>query len=66
MEGVLTIEFREDSVTLESGEMIVIPKGVEHKPSAAQECKIMIIEPKGVINTGETNDVLTAQNDVWI
>ncbi len=66
IEGVLIIEFRDGSVTLESGEMFVIPKGIEHKPSAEQECKILIIEPKGVINTGDVNSGLTAQNDVWI
>jgi len=66
MEGTLNIEFRDGMVTLESGEMFVIPKGVEHKPMADAECKIMIIEPKGVINTGEADGQLTAENDVWI
>jgi len=66
IEGCLTIEFRESLVTLESGEMFVIPKGVEHKPTAKSECKIMIIEPKGVINTGDASTELTAQNDVWV
>ena len=66
IEGELIIEFRDSSVTLTAGEMFVIPKGVEHKPSAEQECQIMIIEPKGVVNTGDTSGELTAQNDVWI
>lgn len=66
IEGLLHIEFRDGAVTLASGEMFVIPKGVEHKPWANSECKIMIIEPKGVINTGEAETELTAQNDVWI
>jgi len=66
MEGTLNIEFRDGMVTLESGEMFVIPKGVEHKPMADSECKIMIIEPKGVVNTGEVDGQLTAENDVWI
>tara|TARA_R110000744_G_scaffold78514_7_gene154660 strand:- start:2156 stop:2521 length:366 start_codon:yes stop_codon:yes gene_type:complete len=66
IEGVLNIEFRDGLVTLEPGEMFVIPKGVEHKPVANAECKIMIVEPKGVVNTGDANSSLTAQNDLWI
>ena len=66
IEGSLNIEFRDGMVSLESGEMFVIPKGVEHKPSASSECKIMLIEPKGVINTGDTDSELTANNDVWV
>jgi len=66
IEGTLNIEFRDRTETLASGEMLVIPKGVEHKPFAHTECKIMIIEPEGVVNTGDTGSELTAQNDVWI
>ncbi|WOH39580.1 cupin domain-containing protein [Thalassotalea fonticola] len=66
IEGCLNIEFRDGKVALETGEMFVIPKGVEHKPTANSECKIMIVEPKGVVNTGEADSSLTAQNDVWI
>jgi mannose-6-phosphate isomerase-like protein (cupin superfamily) len=46
--------------------MYVIPKGVEHKPYAEKECHIMLVEPKGVVNTGETNSKLTAENNTWI
>ncbi|RXJ71867.1 cupin [Veronia nyctiphanis] len=66
IEGVLDIEFRDGKVTLESGEMFVIPKGIEHKPVAASECKVMIVEPRGVVNTGDAESSLKAQNDVWI
>lgn len=66
VEGVLNIEFRDGVATLNAGEMFVIPKGVEHKPVANSECKIMIIEPKGVINTGNSDSELTAENDVWV
>jgi mannose-6-phosphate isomerase-like protein (cupin superfamily) len=66
IEGSLNIEFRDGSVTLNTGEMFMIPKGTEHKPVAQTECKIMIVEPKGVVNTGETNSTLTADNDVWV
>ena len=63
--GVLDIEFRDGKVTLESGEMFVIPKGVEHRPVAKKECKMMLIEPKGVVNTGDAGGQLTAENDAW-
>lgn len=66
IEGTLNIEFREGIVTLNSGEMFVIPKGVAHKPTANSECKIMIVEPKGVVNTGDASSKLTAENDVWV
>ena len=66
IEGCLNIEFRDGVVTLNSGEMFVIPKGVEHKPTAISECKIMIMEPKGVVNTGDSGTEFTAENDVWV
>ena len=66
MSGSLDIEFRDGKVTLNSGEMYVVPKGVEHRPVAVDECQIMIVEPKGVVNTGDAEGELTADNDVWI
>lgn len=62
----MEIEFRDGKVTLSKGEMYVVPKGVEHKPYAEKECHIMLVEPRGVVNTGETSSDLTAENDVWI
>jgi len=64
--GTLNIEFRDRTINLQTGEMFVVPKGVEHKPTATSECKVMIIEPKGVVNTGDVGSELTAQNDVWV
>ena len=66
LDGKLDIEFRDGKVTLSSGEMFVIPKGKEHKPSAENECQIMLVEPCGVINTGNTGGGLTVKNDIWI
>ena len=66
IEGEMKIEFEDKTVELKEGEMYVVPKGVEHKPYAEKECKIMIIEPRGVVNTGNTEGDLTASNDVWI
>lgn len=66
MEGSMTIELRDQTVHLSEGEMFVVPKGVEHKPSAENECKVLLIEPRGVVNTGDSGGELTAENDVWI
>ena len=65
--GKIKIRFRDGEVTLNEGEMYVVPKGKEHKPCAENLAKILIIEPRGVVNTGDSNKSnLTADNDVWI
>ena len=66
LEGSMGIEFKDRTVALNSGEMIVVQKGEEHKPFANKECKVLIIEPQGVVNTGESGGDLTSENDVWI
>lgn len=66
IEGVINIEFENETVTLQQGEMIVVPKGIKHKPFAKEEAKIMIVEPKNVCNTGDALNELTAPNDKWI
>jgi mannose-6-phosphate isomerase-like protein (cupin superfamily) len=66
LEGNLVIEFEDGKVTLNSGEMFVVPKGMVHKPSAEDECKILIVEPRSVVNTGDEDGELTAANDVWV
>ena len=67
LEGELAIDFRDGRVSLRSGEMFVVPRGKEHKPYAASECKIMLIEPAGTTNTGDAPaGALTAPDDVWI
>ena len=66
IEGKMGIEFEDQTVELSEGEMIVIPKGKKHKPFADKEAKIMIIEPKGVTNTGDVTNDFTAENDQWV
>jgi mannose-6-phosphate isomerase-like protein (cupin superfamily) len=66
IEGELRIDFRDGAVTLGPGEMYVVKKGVEHKPYAAREVKLMLIEPRGVMNTGNAGGERTAPNDIWI
>jgi mannose-6-phosphate isomerase-like protein (cupin superfamily) len=66
IEGVLRIDFRDGAVTLAPGEMYVVPKGVEHKPYAEREVKLMMIEPRGTPNTGSAGGERTAENDAWV
>jgi mannose-6-phosphate isomerase-like protein (cupin superfamily) len=66
LDGAMTIHFRDGSVHLQSGEMFVVPKEIEHKPSAKQECKVLLIEPKGTRNTGDKESELTAKDNAWI
>jgi mannose-6-phosphate isomerase-like protein (cupin superfamily) len=66
IEGELRIDFRDGAVHLSTGEMVVVPKGVEHKPYAQDEVKLLLIEPKGVVNTGDEGGERKAENDVWI
>ena len=66
IEGKMKIEFKDKTVELNKGELYIVPKGIEHRPYAEDECQIMLIEPRGVVNTGENKNDLTASNDVWI
>lgn len=66
LRGAMEIGFRDRSVMLKAGEMFVVPRGVEHITRAALECHALIVEPRGVVNTGERGGELTAQNDVWV
>ena len=66
LEGELRLDFRDGAVHVASGEMFVLPKGVEHKPYAEHEVKLLIIEPRGVVNTGDKGGERTAPNDEWI
>lgn len=64
--GQMRIGFRDREVTIGEGELFVVPKGIEHVTRATEECHALIIEPRGVVNTGESGGDLTARNDVWI
>ena len=66
IDGELNIEFQDGIVTLSSGEMFVVPKGIKHKPFAKDESTLMVVEPCGVVNTGDVGGELTASNDVWV
>lgn len=68
--GEMEIAFREPggerTVTVRAGEMVVVPRGAEHVTRAAAECHALIVEPRGVVNTGEVGGAFTAPNDVWV
>jgi len=66
LDGELRIDFRDGAVLLGAGEMFVVPAGVEHKPSARNEVSMLLVEPRGVVNTGAAGGELTAAGDRWI
>lgn len=66
LHGVLRIELRDGSVQLTAGDLYVVPRGVEHKPVADEEVHVLLVEPRGVRNTGDAGGDLTAANDRWI
>jgi mannose-6-phosphate isomerase-like protein (cupin superfamily) len=62
----MKMHFRDQWVELNSGEMIVIPKGVEHKPSSKEGYKALLIEPEGTTNTGDVETEMTIKKIEWI
>ncbi|EIK93911.1 cupin [Pseudomonas sp. M47T1] len=66
LEGCLRIELRDAVVVLNAGDMCVVNKGIEHRPCAEDEVKLLLIEPRGVLNTGDQGGERTAANDIWI
>ena len=65
IKGRLIIKLRERDIALEEGEFVIIPKGVEHKPVAEEECHILLLEPKTTLNTGTEQNERTAEA-AWI
>ena len=53
LDGELRIDFRDGSITLSPGEMLIVPRGVEHKPFAENECQVMVLVREGTVNTGD-------------
>jgi len=66
LHGEMEIGFRDRSVKLKAGELFVVPKGVEHITRASGECHALLIEPRGVVNTGDAGGAMTAENDRWV
>ena len=61
LKGILDIELRDRTVTLHPGELYVVPRGVEHRPRAAEEVHILLIEPTGTPNTGDPRSAAPRQ-----
>ena len=66
VKGRMGIELHDRTVHVGEGDLFVVPKGVEHRPFADEECHVLLIEPRGVVNTGERGGELQAENDVWV
>jgi mannose-6-phosphate isomerase-like protein (cupin superfamily) len=66
LKGQMMMHFRERIVELGAGEMIVIPKGVEHKPASQNGYEALLIEPEGVPNTGEVKSEMTINKVEWV
>ena len=66
LEGTLLIDMPDGTVSIGAGEMHVVPKGVRHRPRAQGVVSMILIEPKGTLNTGREGGERTAENDLWI
>jgi len=59
VKGSFIMEFRDKNVTLNEGEFIIVPRGVEHRPNAPQEVEVLLFEPAGTLNTGNVDNEFT-------
>ncbi len=66
IEGEMRIEFRDRSVALRKGELFVVPREIEHKPIADEECRMLVFEPAGTLNTGDSGGDMTVTDVPWI
>lgn len=67
LKGQLRIDFRDGAVTLTEGQMLIVPKTVEHKPYAESECHVMVLVQEGTLNTGDApRSDRTASSDLWV
>jgi len=66
LDGSFTMEFRDRKVELSEGQMLVVPKGVEHRPTAEQECSVLLFEPAGVVNTGDAAVSIKTTPATWL
>ena len=64
--GSMRIDFRDGAVELQQGEMVVVPRGVEHRPFAESECDVLLIEPVQTVNTGDAGGERTVSDLEWI
>lgn len=62
VKGSLDMEFRDRTVTINEGEFLIVPRGVEHRPNAKEEVQVLLFEPASTLNTGNTNNERTVSN----
>jgi mannose-6-phosphate isomerase-like protein (cupin superfamily) len=65
VKGTLVIRLRERDLTIQAGQFVIIPRGVEHLPIAEEEVHILLLEPKSTLNTGDVRNERTVEPD-WI
>ena len=66
IQGSFTMEFRDHCVELSEGQMIVVPRKVEHRPVAETECSVLLVEPAGLLNTGDGEASDHTSSGIWI
>ena len=66
VKGKLLIKLRDQDISLEPGELVIIPKGVEHLPVAEEEVHLLLLEPKSTLNTGDVQNERTVTDEEWI
>lgn len=66
LDGTLRIDLPDSCVHVAAGELYVVPRGVEHRTAAEGEARVMMIEPRGILNTGHEGGERTAVSDLWI
>ncbi len=66
IQGAMTVQFRDHNEEVGEGQFIIVPKGVEHCPMAAEEAHILLLEPKTTLNTGDVVNEKTVADLEWI
>lgn len=66
VKGRMLMQFRDRDVWLEQGELLIVPRGVEHRPVAPEECHVVLVEPAGTLNTGTVHGPRTVADPEWI
>lgn len=66
LKGRLRMELRDGTVDLEAGEILIVPRGVEHRPVADEEVHVLLFEPAGTMNTGDVTDDRTVEDPEWL
>ena len=66
VDGEMRIEFRDGDVKLEAGDLYVVPRGIEHRPVAENECHVLVIEPSTTVNTGDAGGPMTVDAPEWL